>query len=239
MPTRQNKYFLPGEGIRREVITADICRYLGNDALVKPGEYEGRNGYWVTAYRALTSDMIADLKADSLRWAAESAQVDPRNVAAVPYRDSQTHNYRQQFGPSSSQPHTGKPPVSQQGHMDSRGATAPGYGHYQEYPPQAGQGYPGQYPPPGAAYQGHEYTNPTPDYPYGSGGNNYPANSQPRTVPYSGYPGQQPTGEGAYSQAPEGQTYYQSSSNMPRGGNPPQQQQPPRGDPYARGGYQH
>lgn len=40
MPTRQNQYFLPGEGIRREVITADICRYLGNDALVKPGRYE-------------------------------------------------------------------------------------------------------------------------------------------------------------------------------------------------------
>ena len=42
MPARQNKYFLPGDGIRREVITADICRYLGNDALVKPGQYEVR-----------------------------------------------------------------------------------------------------------------------------------------------------------------------------------------------------
>jgi len=29
-------YFLPGEGISREVITADICRYLGLDALVRP-----------------------------------------------------------------------------------------------------------------------------------------------------------------------------------------------------------
>jgi hypothetical protein len=40
MPPRLNKYFLPGDGIRREVITADICRYLGNDALVKPGQFE-------------------------------------------------------------------------------------------------------------------------------------------------------------------------------------------------------
>lgn len=40
MPARKNNYFLPGDGIRREVITADICRYLGNDALVKPGKLE-------------------------------------------------------------------------------------------------------------------------------------------------------------------------------------------------------
>jgi len=33
-------YFVPGAGIDREVITTDICRYLGNDALVKPGNYK-------------------------------------------------------------------------------------------------------------------------------------------------------------------------------------------------------
>jgi len=37
---RTNEYFVPGVGIDREVITADICRYLGNDALVRPGTYE-------------------------------------------------------------------------------------------------------------------------------------------------------------------------------------------------------
>ena len=31
-----NEYFLPGEDINREVITADICGYLGSDALVRP-----------------------------------------------------------------------------------------------------------------------------------------------------------------------------------------------------------
>lgn len=73
-----NQWFIPGEGIAREVITADIQRYLGPDALVRPGtgtgEYEvrhsvprgidaqrsnklrqGRPGYWITAYRTLTS----------------------------------------------------------------------------------------------------------------------------------------------------------------------------------------
>lgn len=34
---RQSQFFISGEGIDREVITTDICRYLGNDALVKPG----------------------------------------------------------------------------------------------------------------------------------------------------------------------------------------------------------
>ncbi|GAB1195780.1 hypothetical protein APSETT444_005043 [Aspergillus pseudonomiae] len=48
-PERQNEYFIPGDGISREVIQADICRYLGNDAL----------------------EMIADLKADSARWEAD------------------------------------------------------------------------------------------------------------------------------------------------------------------------
>lgn len=38
-PPRQNEYFVPRDGIDREVITADICRYLGNDALVRPGTH--------------------------------------------------------------------------------------------------------------------------------------------------------------------------------------------------------
>lgn len=36
LPTRQ--WFQPGEGIAREVIMADIQRYLGSDAQVRPGE---------------------------------------------------------------------------------------------------------------------------------------------------------------------------------------------------------
>lgn len=43
MATRLNEYFIPGDGISREVIQADICRYLGNDALVKPGTHNVGN----------------------------------------------------------------------------------------------------------------------------------------------------------------------------------------------------
>lgn len=70
-------YFVPATGIDREVITADISRYLGNDALVAPGKHkvtypavgfvikytnsvqnqkgEPISGYFITAYRALTT----------------------------------------------------------------------------------------------------------------------------------------------------------------------------------------
>jgi hypothetical protein len=38
--SRTIEYFVPKDGIDREVITQDICRYLGDDALVRPGNYE-------------------------------------------------------------------------------------------------------------------------------------------------------------------------------------------------------
>lgn len=73
--SRAKQWFLPGNGIAREVITADIQRYLGPDATVRPGigtgEYQGQPGYWITAYRALTSHMIQDLKMDTQRWQQE------------------------------------------------------------------------------------------------------------------------------------------------------------------------
>jgi hypothetical protein len=103
---RTNEYFVPQDGIDREVITADICRYLGNDALVRPGKYENpqtrqvQAGYFINAYRNLTTAMIADLKADSERWEAERRQTASRGPANVGYRDSNTHQTRQYYGPS-------------------------------------------------------------------------------------------------------------------------------------------
>jgi hypothetical protein len=49
-------YFLPGDDINREVISYEICRYLGNDAIVRPYRHpDGRHGYLITAYRAPTT----------------------------------------------------------------------------------------------------------------------------------------------------------------------------------------
>ena len=67
--SRANQWFIPSDGIAREVITVDIARYLGPDALVRPGtgtgEHQGQPGYYITAYRTLTSEMIQDLEMDS------------------------------------------------------------------------------------------------------------------------------------------------------------------------------
>ena len=53
--SRFQEYFLPGEDINREVIQYDIVRYLGNDATVRPYQHrDGRQGYLIMAYRALT-----------------------------------------------------------------------------------------------------------------------------------------------------------------------------------------
>lgn len=74
---RQNVYFVLRDGIDREVITADICRYLGNDAVVRPHFHQDAQtgqllqGYQVTAYRNLTFAMVQDLKMDSSRWDQE------------------------------------------------------------------------------------------------------------------------------------------------------------------------
>jgi len=55
MPTRQ--WFQPGEGIAREVITADIQRYLGPDALVRPGEGTGE---YEVCLSIRTADQLED-----------------------------------------------------------------------------------------------------------------------------------------------------------------------------------
>ncbi|KAF2463305.1 uncharacterized protein BDR25DRAFT_363029 [Lindgomyces ingoldianus] len=54
------------------VIEAESQRYLGLDELVNigigTGEYKGQPGYWITAYRPLTTRMIENMKLDSQRW---------------------------------------------------------------------------------------------------------------------------------------------------------------------------
>lgn len=37
------QWFVPGDGIDRHVISADIQRYLGNDATVRPGVGTGQD----------------------------------------------------------------------------------------------------------------------------------------------------------------------------------------------------
>jgi hypothetical protein len=134
--SRANQWFVPGKGIAREVITADIQRYLGPDALVRPGigtgGYEAVSGYWITAYRTLTSQMIQDLMMDSQRWQQERQPGESSDA----YQDSLTHAARQHWGPSKPVEHSLADPYDRQltprassGYATSS-ACAPSEGHY-------------------------------------------------------------------------------------------------------------
>ncbi|EEQ89093.2 transcription factor RfeG [Blastomyces dermatitidis ER-3] len=159
-PERQNEYFIEENGIAREVIQADICRYLGNQALVKPGVYKGVKGYYIRGYRNLTPEMIADLQADSARWRAEIAmRRDQGYSTQAQYDTSATHESRQRTGPTAYPPAAGQP--------------------YDTYPPPAHASYSSAQP---APYQ-PAYSQPTTygaiPSTYASAGGSYPAHSQP------------------------------------------------------------
>ncbi|QKX63477.1 uncharacterized protein TRUGW13939_10647 [Talaromyces rugulosus] len=219
-PERHNEYFISGDGISREVIQADICRYLGNDALVKPGSHQGRQGYLIRAYRNLTSEMITDLKADSARWEQEVARRADMGYSRASYASSSIHEMRQQQqggggggGPS---PATFNPPPNQ--YMDpypqqpqyGGGHQPPHYGtpaytssqspgfpqNAYASPPQQGP-YSGQNPPPISAPDSH------PAYTY-TGQPNYPfegRNAAPR------YPGPGYENESDYPNVTSGMGY--------------------------------
>ena len=76
MASAMTTWFLVREGIDMAVISADIQRYLGPDAhvrpaLVRPSVHRGDDGYWVTSYCYLTPEMIQELRLDSQRWSVE------------------------------------------------------------------------------------------------------------------------------------------------------------------------
>ncbi|EXM00559.1 hypothetical protein NOF04DRAFT_3558 [Fusarium oxysporum II5] len=64
--------FIPRDGIDREVITADICRYLENKALVRPGHYENPQngqvvqGYYTSAHHVLTT--VSEVRFRFCKW---------------------------------------------------------------------------------------------------------------------------------------------------------------------------
>ncbi|KAK2756568.1 hypothetical protein FQN54_005461 [Arachnomyces sp. PD_36] len=210
---RQNDYFLDGEGISREVIQADICRYLGNDALVRPTTHQGRHGYIITAYRNLTSNMITDLKADSARWEQDvsrrtqqgyargsynpglSASQSPNNVSGT-YSSSTIHdNGRQDVGASpvytSAPPPQPREAYSQPPQQHGSVAGNPGYPAGYQQNPNYGQNtspYPQQTQSPYGPSSQNQPPIPTPDTQYGythHPGSGYPSypEGRPRYAP--------------------------------------------------------
>jgi hypothetical protein len=231
MSRRQNQWFVPGDGIAREVITADIQRYLGPDALVKPGsgtgDQEGVPGYWITAYRTLTTQMIQDLKLDSQRWRAESGR--------VAYKDSRTHESRQYYGPSQTAsapveyPQSHEPPPRQPtayGQPPSNYPTSEHYTHVPQAQYQSSQSVYGQYSTPRnpqVSPYGHysqqpqrepTYQSASDAYQYGYGQQQQPASEPPRQPPvYSSAPS---TARPGYYIASDGREYPLSAQPQPQ-----------------------
>ncbi|OBT52374.1 hypothetical protein VE04_07734 [Pseudogymnoascus sp. 24MN13] len=248
MSQRLATYFVPATGIDREVITTDICRYLGNDALVKPGQHKNSKGepiagYFITAYRALTTDQLTDIKADSARWGAERAKNQTNRGSQggdVGYRSSLTRARQQQ------------PPWDDAPQLQGGGYSIPSP---QQQPNQAGgryDGYPGQpQQQPPQPYGAQPEYNPNPNYSYGTPVQ-YGLSQAPSQPPRTGYAPPNPGyGEGrgmnqGYqpdNRAPP-QGYYDQPPIMPQGRGqpvpPPQQYQQrdslPGQDPYNYNG---
>ncbi|KAI9904396.1 hypothetical protein N3K66_000925 [Trichothecium roseum] len=236
--SRQNEYFVPRDGIDREVISADICRYLGNDALVRPGHYENPQtgqvvqGYYITAYRNLTTAMIEDLKADSARWDAERRAQTSRNTSGGQYRHSEIHQSRQHHGPSDT-PYQADPYARDSGYDGPRypGTGAPGYtgasnygqqGGYSAVNVPSGYGYqpPQQSPPPdprySASYQANASMNQfaNPDSHYVHTGSNMNATASRGFTGGNDFPTSR-TGSSAAPQQPVYATASASQSGYP------------------------
>ncbi|KAJ5689169.1 hypothetical protein N7462_003561 [Penicillium macrosclerotiorum] len=240
MTGRQNEYFIPGDGISREVIQADICRYLGNDALVRPGSHGGRPGFFIRAYRNLTSEMIADLKADSARWEADvSRRADlgyPRgsyiqdvnlshtpNTVPANYATSAIHEVRQQQGPSpptfsaAPAPQPYMDPYSQSQYSGSQNAPYNNPSSYSStHSPYGSTQAP--YPPPQVTYSGSQPVVTTADmhpssYTYSASGYGYEGSGS-RNAPR--YPGPGYDAESDYSPVTSGMAYPATTAPDPR-----------------------
>ncbi|KAI9649372.1 hypothetical protein NHQ30_001947 [Ciborinia camelliae] len=208
---RTGQFVIDAEGIDREVITADICRYLGNDALVKPGDVEDprtkqlKPVYVITAYRNLTNAMIHDLKQASADWRAErlarsSAQYSTNGISlrdsnemvrksntpiVVDYRSSNALDQSIARMDATQQPR----PAAQQGMYNSPTAAVPSSQSYQP----SGQGYSAGYSQP-TSYQNDGYTQP-PSQQYAPSAQGYPTQDTRSYVHGSNY-AVEPAGRG-------------------------------------------
>nr|KAK5434877.1 hypothetical protein LTR18_009976 [Exophiala xenobiotica] len=95
-----SEYFCPGEGIEREVIQHEICKYLGQDATCRPGRNaEGRSGYWVKAYRPFTTAMEQSLREDTIKWQRErERRTRSGRSQGTPYSDWSANRSKDRVG---------------------------------------------------------------------------------------------------------------------------------------------
>ncbi|CAZ79376.1 unnamed protein product [Tuber melanosporum] len=145
-------FFLPGEGIKRQVIQTDLPRYLGNNALSRPGWDKGVPGYWYTGYRPLTDAQVQSLKQDSQKWSSERELMShrypghelPGYERSATFRDSLQTN---SDGNNPNHPYPSFPPIPgpPAGSFQQYGSGQASYHHptpYSAQPAPSGPGIP-------------------------------------------------------------------------------------------------
>ncbi|KAI9894641.1 MAG: hypothetical protein M1814_001997 [Vezdaea aestivalis] len=213
MSSRRSEFWVPGDGITREVIQSEICRHLGNDALVRPGNQNGTRGYIITAMRPLTSAQLEDIRRQSESYGRETSVRTNYGVGALPYDQSATNARQAVTGYGG-----GYPPTDPYGDGRQSNAAA---GPYPGYPPQAspygaapptayGQtGGPGYNPPPNTGYPSYRQDGqPNPSYPTAGNYQGYSGYQANRPAPSQEVPRtyEPPAAGGAYSTARPGQS---------------------------------
>ncbi|KAF7550690.1 hypothetical protein G7Z17_g5563 [Cylindrodendrum hubeiense] len=158
-------------------------------------------GYYITAYRNLTTAMIEDLKADSARWDNERRAQTSRNTTGVQYRYSETHQSRQHHGPTEAS------------YQQDPYARDSGFDGGPRYPGTGAPGYTGAA---GAAYQQQAYASTSGGGVYGS--YPQPQQSPPPTDPRYGAPPQGGSVLNQGYQSPQDHPYTAMGTNRnPRG----------------------
>ncbi|TVY86444.1 hypothetical protein LAWI1_G007450 [Lachnellula willkommii] len=150
---------------------------------LNPSTRQIQQGYFITAYRNLTTAMIADLKADSDRWEAERRSTQSRGQPSnVEYRASTTHQSRQYYGPTEAATGMSTPgyaPAAPSGNV-AQGAYAQNYPPPESYAPPVSSGYAN--PPSTYSQQDNNY------YVAGANMETIRPLPQPGTVPRTGQP---------------------------------------------------
>ncbi|KAL8693764.1 MAG: hypothetical protein Q9218_001460 [Villophora microphyllina] len=201
-----NEFFVDGEGIHREVMQRELCKYLGPDALSRPGAYNGQKGYIVTAVRPFTSSssqkMIDDLKMLSQDYEREKREMNSRGYKGSPMQAS----------PSAPLPnHSPDLPYAKSRTRERQDASDPyeseaRYVPSSRYPDMYGEPYPDNY---------SDSRMPS-NYPMSSA---YPPGSGYAPSQAPGYPSS--TGYPSASSYPAGSTYPQGTNYPPTSAYPP------------------
>ncbi|KAL8716387.1 MAG: hypothetical protein Q9220_000294 [cf. Caloplaca sp. 1 TL-2023] len=220
-----NEFFVDGEGINREVMQRELCKYLGPDALSRPGTYNGQKGYIVTAVRPFTSKMIEDLKATSQDYERERREMNSRGYKGSPMRVS----------PSASLPnHSLDVPYANSRTKERQDGVGDPYAEDMRYPSSSRypEKYPEMYP---EKYASEKYTDMYPSEKYQEG------RVPPGYIMPSGYasgPNYSPSQAPGY---PSGTGYPASSSypahSYPQGPNYPPTSAYPPSSGYVTSGY--